>query len=101
MKNRFYGLDNAKGVAILGMVLSHSFMGTIANWNPDVLFSFVKKVPVVLLIVLLAPISLLSQMGSLFSFISAICVTLSFLNVSKKGWPIVWRYILMKIVIII
>ena len=98
MKNRFYGLDNAKGVAILGMVLSHSFMGTIANWNPDILFSFVKKVPIVLLIILLAPITLLSQMGSMFSFISSICVTLSFLNVSKKGWPIVWRYILMKIV---
>lgn len=98
MKNRFYGLDSAKGIAILGMVLSHSFMGTIANWNPEVLFSFVEKVPIVLLIILLVPIALFSQMGSMFSFISAICVTLSFLKISKKGWSVVWRYILMKMV---
>lgn len=98
MKNRFYGLDSAKGVAILGMILSHSFMGTIANWDPAILFSFVSKVPIVLLVILLVPITLFSQMGSMFSFISAICVTLSFLNVSKKGWSTVWRYILMKIV---
>ena len=98
MGNRYYGLDHAKGIAVLGMILSHSFMGTLAQWNSKILFSLVEKIPTVLMVVLLVPIALFSQMGSLFSFISAICVTMSFLGICRKGWPVVWRYLLMKMI---
>ena len=98
MGKRYYGLDIAKGISVLGMVLSHSFMGTAAKWKSSILFSLVAKIPTVLLYVLMVPICLFSQMGSLFSLISAICVTQSFLNVSKKGFGVVWRYLLMKMV---
>lgn len=98
MKNRFYGLDLVKGIAILGMVLSHSFMGTAANWNSKVLFSLVEKLPTLITTVLMVPICLFSHMGSLFSFISAICITISFLDIYKKGWSVVWRYIVVKMI---
>lgn len=98
MNKRYYGLDVAKGISVLGMILSHSFMGTAAKWKSSILFSLVSKIPAGLLYTLMIPICLLSQMGSLFSLISAICVTLSFLEISKKGFRVVWRYILMKMV---
>lgn len=98
MRNRFYGLDTVKGIAILGMILSHSFMGTAANWNSKVLFSLVEKLPPALTAILMGPICLFSHMGSLFSFISAICVTVSFMGIYRKGWHVVWRYIAMKMV---
>lgn len=98
MGKRYYGLDIAKGVSVLGMVLSHSFMETAARWNKDVLFSLVAKIPIVLLVLLMAPIVLFAQMGSMFSLIAAACVTISFLHVSRKGFGVVWRYIFMKIV---
>ena len=98
MKKRYYGLDIAKGISVLGMILSHSFMGTAAKWKSSILFSLVAKIPTGLLYTLMIPICLFSQMGSLFSLISAVCVTLSFMEISKKGFRVVWRYILMKMV---
>ena len=96
MSKRLVGLDFARGIAILGVILSHSFQGRVSNWDAETLFNLASKVPVVLLIIVFIPIVVASLLGSLFFFITAIGVTISSIRIRSKGTKYVVKYIVMK-----
>ena len=98
MGKRLYGLDFGRGLAILGVIFAHSFMGQVTGWNSNILFDLAKKTPIVLLILVFIPVVALTLMGSLFSFITAVCVTISSIKITAKGGNLIWRYIVMKMV---
>ena len=98
MGKRIYGFDFGRGLAILGVVFAHSFMGQVTGWNTNILFDLAKKTPIVLLILLFVPVVALTLMGALFSFITAVCVTMSSIKITAKGGNLIWRYIFMKMV---
>ena len=95
---RYYSLDVAKGFAIILMLLSHPFSGTYATVDFPFLITFADTVPKFVWYCILLPLGVIGNMGSFFVFISSICVTLSFLDISKKGWKVVWRYLSMKFI---
>ena len=96
--SRLVGLDIGRGIGILGVVFSHSYMGRICGWSDKILFDLINKLPIIILITLAIPIILCSLLGSLFSFITAICVTISVLKIRNKGMNWVWKYIFMKVI---
>lgn len=98
MGKRLVGLDYGRGLAIMGLLFTHSIMGSITHWKIDILFDLAGKIPVILVVLLLAPIALLGMMGSLFSFATAICVTLSSIKIHEKGWKYLIQYCVMKMV---
>lgn len=67
MGKRLYGLDFGRGLAILGVIFAHSFMGQVTGWNSNILFDLAKKTPIVLLILVFIPVVALTLMGSLSS----------------------------------
>ena len=73
-------------------------MGQVTGWNSNILFDLAKKTPIVLLILVFIPVVALTLMGSLFSFITAVCVTISSIKITAKGGNLIWRYIVMKMV---
>lgn len=98
MGKRLVGLDIGRGIGILGVVFSHSYMGRICLWDADTMLDLVGRLPIIILVVLAVPIILCSLLGSLFSFITAICVTISMLKIKERGNQYVWKYIFMKVI---
>lgn len=98
MGKRLTGLDFGRGLAVLGMVFCHSFMGQVTGWNSTILFDLASKTPIVLLVAVFCPVVVFCLMGSLFSFITAICVTMSSIKIAAKGGNLIWRYVVMKLV---
>ena len=96
MSKRLVGLDFARGIAILGVILSHSFQGRVADWDAQTLFNLASKVPIVLLIILFVPVVAASLLGSLFFFITAVGVTISVIRIRTKGTQHTIKYIVMK-----
>lgn len=98
MGKRYIGLDFGRGIAILGVILAHSFEGRVTHWDSAVLFNLASQIPIVLLIILFVPIVVGSTLGSLFSFITAIGVTISSLRIRQKGLRYVFKYIIVKVI---
>lgn len=98
MGKRLIGLDYGRGLAIMGLIFCHSIMGGIAGWDTSILFDLASKVPIVLVIIILVPVVFMGMMGSLFSFITAICVTISSIKIHSKGFKYLIQYCIMKIV---
>lgn len=98
MGTRYYSLDVAKGIGILLMILSHPFLGSLTGVDSPFFLNIADGVPKVVWYCILVPLGVIGNMESYFVFISSICTTLSFLDISKKGWKVVWRYLMMKFV---
>lgn len=98
MGKRLIGLDYGRGLAVMGLILCHSIMGAVTNWTPSILFDLAGKIPIILAIFILVPVVFMGMMGSLFSFITAICVTISSIKIRSKGLKYLFQYCFMKIV---
>lgn len=98
MGTRYYSLDVAKGIGILLMILSHPFLGSVSSVDSPLFLNISEGVPKLVWYCILVPLGVIGNMESFFVFISSACVTLSFLDISKKGWRVVWRYLLTKLV---
>ena len=94
---RIAGFDSGKGIAVLGMMIAHTFEGGICQWNHDVELSFLKTIKVWILI-LLSPFSLILMMGLFFTFISSITCSLSVISKEKYGDHIILQYIFYRLV---
>ena len=68
---RISGFDTGKGIAVLGMIIAHTFEGGICQWDYDVEINFFKRIPFVV-VLLLSPLALILLMGLFFTFISSI-----------------------------
>ena len=66
---RIYGFDYGKGLAILGMLLAHTFEAGICDWNHDVEMHYLQRIPK-WVIVIVSPFALVCMMGLFFTFIT-------------------------------
>ena len=96
MSKRLVGLDFGRGIAILGVIASHSFQGRIAGWNANILMDLVKTIPIVLLVVIFVPVVAASMLGSFFFFITAVGVSISTIRIRSKGAGSIVQYVVMK-----
>ena len=94
---RIAGFDSGKGIAVLGMMIAHTFEGGICQWSHDVELSFLKTIKVWVL-VLLSPLSIILMMGLFFTFISSITCSLSVLSKEKYGDHVILQYIFYRLV---
>lgn len=81
---RISGFDTGKGIAVLGMIIAHTFEGGICQWDYDLETAFMKKIPLWLLF-LFSPLALILLMGLFFTFISSITCTLSVIHKENNG----------------
>lgn len=84
--NRIMTIDVMKGLAIIGLVVIHALVYGIFTPKPDLYDELVQRAPPFVL-VLLAPIVLLSSWYVLFLFINGMTVGFSFLGEYKKENP--------------
>lgn len=92
---RIYGFDYGKGLAIVGMLLAHTFEGGICNWDHRAESSYLQRIPTVV-IVILSPIALICLMGLFFTFITSITCSISVMRIEKKGKKAVMAYFLYR-----
>ena len=98
MVKRLVGLDYGRGLAILALLYIHSIMSSVVHWNMETINDLSNKMPSFLSILLFSPLVVFGMMGSLFSFATAICVTLSSIKIHAKGWKYLIQYCIMKMV---
>ena len=94
---RIAGFDSGKGIAVLGMMIAHTFEGGLCQWSHDVELSFLKTMNIWVLI-LLSPFSIILMMGLFFTFISSITCSISVLSKEKYGDHIILQYIFYRLV---
>ena len=92
---RIYGCDYGKGLAIVGMLLAHTFEAGVCDWNHDVEMNYINRIPLWLLICI-SPIALVCLMGLFFTFITSITCTFSIVRIEKKGKKAVMAYFLYR-----
>ncbi|KAK8793806.1 hypothetical protein JH06_2436 [Blastocystis sp. subtype 4] len=92
---RIYGFDYGKGLAILGMLLAHTFEAGICDWNHDVEMHYLQRIPK-WVIVIVSPFALVCMMGLFFTFITSITCTISIMRIEKKGKKAAMAYFLYR-----
>ena len=94
---RISAFDTGKGIAVLGMIIAHTFEGGLCQWDVQVELDAIHHIPV-FLIVLFSPVSLILLMGLFFTFISSITCCISVINKEKMGMRVVCMYIFYRMV---
>lgn len=89
--------DTGKGIAVLGMIIAHSFEGGICQWDYEVERSFIKKINIAF-ILLFSPLALVLLMGLFFTYISSITCVLSVIRKEKYKKEVVLLYIAYRFV---
>ena len=94
---RISGFDTGKGIAVLGMIIAHSFEGGICQWDYEVERNFFKKINIAF-ILLFSPLALVLLMGLFFTYISSITCTLSVIHKDNNKKEVVLLYIVYRLV---
>lgn len=89
--------DTGKGIAVLGMIIAHTFEGGICEWDHDIEMTCLRSISN-WVIILLSPFSLILMMGLFFTYITSITCGLSVINKEKYGHWVVAQYILYRII---
>ena len=81
---RVYGFDYGKGLAVLGMLVAHTFEAGICDWDHTVELNYVDRIPRWVIFVL-SPFALILLMGLFFTFITSITCTMNIIRIESKG----------------
>ena len=95
VSKRIYGFDYGKGLAILGMLIAHTFEAGICDWNHDIESHYISRIPIPVLVVL-APVALVCLMGLFFTFITSMTCTMNIIRIETKGKGAVMSYFLYR-----
>ena len=92
---RIYGFDYGKGLAILGMLIAHTFEAGICDWNHEIESHYISRIPIPILVIL-APFALICLMGLFFTFITSMTCTMNIIRIESKGKEAVMSYFLYR-----
>ena len=95
VSKRVYACDYGKGLAILGMLLAHTFEAGVCDWNHDVELHYISRIPIAVIVVL-APFALICLMGLFFTFITSMTCTMNIIRIESKGKGAVMSYFLYR-----
>ena len=95
VSKRVYACDYGKGLAILGMLLAHTFEAGICDWNHDIELHYIQRIPIAVIVVL-APLALICLMGLFFTFITSMTCTMNIIRIESKGKGAVMSYFLYR-----
>ena len=93
---RVYGFDYGKGLAVLGMLVAHTFEAGICDWDHTVELNYVDRIPR-WVVVVLSPFALILLMGLFFTFITSITCTMNIIRIESKGKSAVMGYFLYRL----
>ncbi|MHA1602592.1 MAG: hypothetical protein ACTSVL_06085 [Promethearchaeota archaeon] len=97
MGKRYISLDNAKGFAILMMLLLHAIMQQIAEGNGALFIPTMNSLQWYY-IILLVPLAVLGLMGTFFTFATCLTATIQMLSLREKNPEELPKFLLNRII---
>jgi hypothetical protein len=95
-KIRLMGLDSFKGFGIFMMVMIHGLIQLVAQRKYEIFIPLVQNAPTYA-IILLAPIAMLSLMGSAFLYANCTSITIQMLHTAKQKPELLGKSVRMRI----
>ncbi|KAK8813092.1 hypothetical protein WA158_002684 [Blastocystis sp. Blastoise] len=90
---RLVSIDFLKGISILCMVVVHSVLSGIANWDSEVLLNYADRLPSFATYIIVLPGMILGKLGSIFTFCTGITTALSAISIMETKPKMIFFYL--------